>query len=105
MVTIPSLLKEREMQGFVPAPVFSPGEVLQTPRSPALHKCSNFLQDPSHFLMVGPECEDKLMYPIGNVGKNLSPLSLFHLLPSFLHLLNHPGWVCLTMFRVFGAQN
>lgn len=105
MVTIHSLLKGREMQGFVPASGFSSGKVLQTPRSPSLHNCSHFLEDSSHFLMVDPECEDKRMYPIGKLGENLSPLSLFHLLPSFPHLLNHPGWVCLTTFRVFGAQH
>lgn len=59
----------------------------------------------SVFFMVEPGCEDKLMYPIGKLGKNPSLLSLFHLLPSFPHLLNHPGWVCLTRFRLFGTQH
>lgn len=88
---IPSLLKDREVQGFVLATVFSSGEVLQIPRYPALHSCSHFLEDSSHFLMVEPECEDKLMYPIGKLGNNPSLLSLFHLLPSFPHFLNQAG--------------
>lgn len=43
-------------------------------------------------------CEVKSMYPIDKSGKSPSPLPLFHLLPTFLHLRNCPGWVCLTMF-------
>ena len=76
------------------------------PRSPALHDGSHFLGDSSHFLMMELGCEAKSMHSIDKLGKSPSPLPLFHLLPTFPRLLNHPGQVCLTTFscsRVFGG--
>lgn len=75
--------------------------------SPSLYS-SHFFGDSSHFLITEPGFESKSMYPVDKLGKSPSPLPLFYLLPTFPHLLNYPGQVCLITFscsRVFGAQH